>query len=758
MMRSVRLHDLLPRLRPRHAAAWAAALWTLAVTLLLSWTLVDGRTPELLRRVDLWIYDQAVRATLQPTQAPKVAVVALDEASLEAHGQWPWPRDRVAELVRRLIDEHGARALAFDIVFAEPDRSDADAIRQRLQAVPGTAGDPLRVEFDRLLASLDRDGTLASILRGRPVVLGYYFTGDGARRVGALPDPFLPADFAHEMSLRPEIGAGYGANLEALTLAAGRAGHFNPSPDLDGVTRRVPLLVEHEGMLYPSLSMAVLGLLAGDGATVDFGRESTLDGRAVTESLTIGPFRLPVDAQARALVPFFGLSGTMPTVSAGDVLSGRADSAQLRGRVVFLGATAPGLKDARVTPVDPAQPGVELHASLVQGALDGRLPSQPHYTVAAVLSTMWALALVMGVGSRRLKLWRFGLTAVAMAAAVLAGAGWLWSAHRAVLPVALPITQVAMLLVGLTVLGYLMETRSRRAINRLFGQYVPPELVGEMNEDPARYSMSARAAELTVLFADVRGFTTLSERMTPPALATLMNALLTDLSRVIRADHLGTIDKYIGDCVMAFWGAPVDRPDHARAAVAAALDMQRSLARLLPTLTLPEGAHIAVGIGLQTGPAVVGNMGSAYRMAYTVLGDTVNTASRLEGLTKPYGVDIVVGDATRQAAEAGPGEAVFVWRQIDRVRVKGRETPLDIHEPLCRVEDATPDLRDRAQAHEAALAAYFSRDFAAAHAMWCALAAQSPCVLHELWLARAAALRQSPPGPDWDGVWTHETK
>ena len=279
-----------------------------------------------------------------------------------------------------------------------------------------------------------------------------------------------------------------------------------------------------------------------------------------------------------------------------------------------------------------------------------------------------------------------------------------------------------------------------------------------MSEAPARYSMSARAADLTVLFADVRGFTTLSERMTPPALATLMNALLTDLSRVIRAYHLGTIDKYIGDCVMAFWGAPVDRPDHARAAVAAAIDMQRSLARLLPTLTLPEGAHIAVGVGLQTGPAVVGNMGSGYRMAYTVLVDTDNTASRLDGLTKPYGVDIVVGDATRRAAEVGPGAAALVWRQIDRVRVKGRETPLDIHEPLCRVEDATPDLPDRAQAHEAALAAHFGRDFATAPSQWGSLASQSPCVLHDLWLARATALLQSPPGSDWDGVWTHESK
>jgi adenylate cyclase len=758
MIGDVQLRDVIPRISPRHAASWTAALWTLAVTLLLSWLLIDGRTPDLLRRMDLWVYDQAVRATLRPAASSRVAVVALDEASLARHGQWPWPRDRVAELVRRLFDEHGVRALAFDIVFAEPDRSDAEAIRQRLDAVPARPEDPLRTELGRLLQTLDRDATLAAVLQGRPVVLGYYFTGDAARRAGALPEPFLPAAFADEMSLRPEKGLGYGANLEPLTAAAGRAGHFNPSPDVDGVTRRVPLLVEHDEMLYPSLALSVLGLLAGDGAAVDFGRESTLDGSAVTESLTVGPFRLPVDERARVLVPFFGASGSIPTVSAGDVLSAQVDPALLRGRVVFLGATAPGLKDARVTPVDPAQPGVELHASVVQGALDARLPSQPHYTTAAVLSTMWAVALVMGVGSRRLRLWSFGLTAVAMAAAVLGGAAWLWVEHRAVLPVALPITQVALLLSGLTVLGYLVETRSKRAINRLFGQYVPPELVGEMNEDPARYSMSARAAELTVLFADVRGFTTLSERMTPTALATLMNALLTDLSRVIRADHLGTIDKYIGDCVMAFWGAPVVRADHASAAVAAALDMQRSLARLLPSLTLPEGAHIAVGIGLQTGPAVVGNMGSAYRMAYTVLGDTVNTASRLEGLTKAYGVDIVVGEATRRAAEQAPAGPHFLWRQIDRVRVKGRDTPLDIHEPLCRADEASAEQQAQTQAHEAALAAYFARDFEQARALWRALVDQAPSTLHTLWLARAQALAAAPPAKDWDGVWTHESK
>jgi adenylate cyclase len=330
---------------------------------------------------------------------------------------------------------------------------------------------------------------------------------------------------------------------------------------------------------------------------------------------------------------------------------------------------------------------------------------------------------------------------------------WLWTTQSVVLPVALPLSQVATLFLGLSLLGYLAETRSKNAINRLFGQYVPPELVNEMNDDPGNYSMSARSTELTVMFADVRGFTTLSERMEPAALAELMNQLLTELSRVIRADHMGTIDKYIGDCVMAFWGAPIPRADHAAAAVSAALGMQKALTALVPRLVVPEGAHIAVGIGVNTGRAVVGNMGSAYRMAYTVLGDAVNTASRLEGLTKAYGAAVVVGDSVRQAA---PDD--FLWCELDRVRVKGRLAPLAIHEPLCAAAAASDELRAQVQAHEGALAAYRERRFEAAVQAWQQLQAAAPSVLHELWLERAQNTLSHPPAADWDGVYTFETK
>lgn len=740
-------------LAPKRLAIVASTLATLFVTAAFSWLLIAGSTPALLQRVDLFIHDNWVKTTLQFDGTPQVALLAIDEASLEAIGQWPWPRDLIAEIVRQVVDIHRAKVLALDIVFAEADRSDAAAIEERLAKVPPGADRALRRELEDLVRSLDRDSVLAQALEGRPVVLGYYFSADPRRRQGALPEPWLPAEMAHAMGVRPQVGPGYGANLEPLVAAARRSGHLNPAVDADGVVRKLPLLIENDGMLYPSLAMSVLTMIAGDQAAIDFGQGSTLGGEEVTESITIGPFRVPIDAAGRSEIPFFGRAGSVPTISVADLLQGKVDGSTLAGKVVVFGPTAPGLRDSRATPIDPAQSGSELHVSWLQGALAGRLPSRAYYTDAAVLTAMWCVGLGLLIGARSLRPLNFTLVSAVLAAAVW-GAGWmLWSRDRVVLPVALPLTQIALLFVLLGTLTYLLERRGRSQLNRLFGQYVPPELVDEMNRDPAQYSMSGRAAELTVMFADVRGFTTLSERMEPTALGELMNALLTDLSRVIRADHLGTIDKYIGDCVMAFWGAPVPRADHAAAAVAAGLDMHASLARLLPTLTLPEGARIAIGIGLNSGRAVVGNMGSAYRMAYTVLGDTVNTASRLEGLTKTYDTGIVAGESVREAA----GDA-FVWRQLDLVRVKGRETPLAIHEPLCRTDQASAALRDAAARHEAALALYLARRFDEALAAWQALQREHPCGLHALWAERASDFAQRPPAPDWDGVYTFETK
>ncbi len=744
---------------PRGRATLASAALALAVTLsLVPAALAPERAPDPLQRLELWLYDRFVRMSLAPSPQPAVTIVAIDEPSLARLGQWPWPRDKMATLVRELFDTYGVRVLALDVVFAEPERSDAPAIRAALARTPSSADSALRRDIEAVLAQLDRDAVLAQSLEGRPVVLGYYFKRTGGPSTGALPETgWLPREMAGELGIRPPEFPGYGSNLPELVQAAGRAGHFTRDIDLDGVTRRVPMLVAHGEWVYTSLALEVLSQVAGQ-APIGAGRPGAGGGASGEPAsvIEIGErFSLPIDPGSRLWVPFYGPPGTIDTVSAADVIERRLDPERLRGRIVVFGPTAPGLRDNVPVPVeaDRVFPGVELHASVIQGALDGRIPQQPWFANAAVLTTLVLVALGMLAASRRLHLRSFALAA-ASTALVLVAVGWaLWTRERWVLPLALPLVQVAALFVGLNVLGYLFETRGRRALSQLFGQYVPPELVDEMNEDPARYSMSGHRADLSVMFADVRGFTTLSEQLEPKALGDLMNVLHTALSRVIRADHRGTIDKYIGDGVMAFWGAPVARTDHAAAAVAAALDMQRALADLVPTLTLPGGAQLAVGIGVNTGPAVVGNMGSAYRLAYTALGDTVNTASRLEGITKAYGVGIVAGESVRQAAPEA-----FVWRELDRVRVKGRETPLSIHEPLGRAEAADASQRERAQRHEAALAAWRDCRFDEALAAWEALNAQDPCVLFALWIERARRMREDPPGPGWDGVYTFETK
>jgi adenylate cyclase len=423
---------------PRGVALFASAATTLLVTLVLTWFIAQGLTPPVLQRLDLFIHDNWVRSTLHFTGTPKVTLLALDEASLQKIGQWPWPRDRIAQVVQAVIDQHGARAIAFDMVFAEPDRSDADRIRERLARTPGAQGSALGAQMQDLLIELDRDAALARVLEGRPVVLGHYFTNDASQRVGALPDPWLPADIAHQSGVFPPRGDGYGANLESLVHAAGRAGHMNPSVDADGVTRRLPLLIENEGMLYPSLMLAALTIVAGDQAQVDFGQATTLRGQPVTETITLGPYRLPIDGQARSMLPFFGARGSVPTVSVLDMLEGRMPPDLMRGRVVVFGPTAPGLRDSRATPVDTNQPGTELHVSWLQGALDARLPSRPHYTDATVLTLVWCVALGMLAGAWRLRPARFVATATALALGVWTLGWWLWRQDRLVLPVALP--------------------------------------------------------------------------------------------------------------------------------------------------------------------------------------------------------------------------------------------------------------------------------------------------------------------------------
>lgn len=744
----------------RHGARIAVTL----IPLILAVLHAVGVAPMgVLQRLDNIIYDARLRATMPGTLDYRVVIVDIDEKSLAAVGRWPWSRDKVAQLVDTLFDQQGIALLGFDTVFAEPDHSSGLAglqqlAREELAAQPGFA-DAVR----SLEPRLDHDARLARALEGRPVVLGYYFTSDReGRRSGDLPAPVMQAEDLQGRALPATRWDGYGANIAALAAAAPRAGFFNAITAPDGVVRSLPLLAEHDGRYYESLSLAIFRLLLGSpGVQPGFPASRLLPaGYQPLESVRLvqgtATLAIPVDERVSALVPFRGpggpQGGSFTYVSASDVLAGRLAPDALRNKIVLVGTTAPGLLDLRVTPVGETYPGVETHANLIASLLDGELVSRPDYALGYELLVLVLAGLLLAFVLPLLSAWRAVLLSLGVVVGVAGLNLWLYLGPGLVLPLASALVMIGVAFALNMSYGYLVESRSKRELAQLFGIYVPPVLVEEMVKNPASYSMEATTRELTVMFCDMRGFTALAETMEPAQLQALLNTVFSRLTQVIR-EHRGTIDKYMGDCVMAFWGAPVDMPDHAAQAVAAALDMARAVDELNREHARQGLPAIGVGIGLNTGAMCVGDMGSDVRRSYTVIGDAVNLASRLEGLCRVYGVDVIVSESTRTQA---PG---WVWQAVDRVRVKGKASGVTIFTPRGVGPDMSPLQAEEMRRWDQALAAWRAQDWQACEtALSSLLRHNEKKVLYRLYAQRVASRKALPFEPAWDGTTTFETK
>ena len=708
---------------------------------------------RLLDTVERFTYDARLRFSLPGTVDPQVVIIDIDERSMAELGQFPWSRDRLATLVDRAFDDYGVAVLGFDIAFVEPDGTSGRRIFEQLADDPAWQGDATQ-----LAARFDHDRRFAEAIRGRAVVLGTYFSPTRAERgtdnVGQLCAPVLSREAARLYALDYPRAEAYSANLPALQAAAASCGFFdNPTLDDDGVYRRVPLLQGYEGDVYASLGLAVVQLALG-GAAVDFRFDPPqMRDSLHLEAVVVGDRVVPVDERVAALVPYRGAQGSFPYVSAADLIAGRADPAVLRGRIALVGTSAPGLRDLRVTPVGKAFTGVEVHANLVAGMLDGRIYQQAPYYRGIEVVQLALIALAVAWAFVRLSPLAGAAVGVALIAIVAALAWSVWLGARFVLPMGVPVTFVLFLYLVQLLYGYFIESRGKREIARLFGQYVPPELVEELAEHPEALSMEGESRDMTVLFSDVRGFTTVSEQLDARELSELMNQLLTCQTAVIQK-HRGTIDKYMGDAVMAFWGAPLQDPAHALHALEAAREMLTAVRELDAAFAARGWPRLDIGVGLSTGRMNVGNMGSSFRMAYTVMGDAVNLGARLESLTKAYGVSILVAEGTRNAAPAD-----WAFREIDRVRVKGKSQPVAIYEPMGPKEALAPTLRTELARHRGALQLYRAGDWARADAEFAALAEQSPdCAVYGVFRARIAQLRAAPPGRDWDGVYAFQTK
>jgi adenylate cyclase len=716
-----------------------------------------------LNRLDAILYDARLRASMPRSMDPRVVIVDIDEKSLAEVGRWPWGRNKLAAMLDELFDRQKVALLGFDVVFAEPDESSGlQRLRELAQAdLKDAAG--FRERLAQLQSSLDYDASFARALEKRPAVLGYYLTSErDARKSGVLPAPVMTRDSLQGRPIAFYSFHGYGSNIPQLAQAAPVAGYFNSITDRDGVVRSIPLVAEHAGAYYESLALAMFRLLAGHPAVEPGFPREHLVGRSYPglESilLKLGPRQLaiPVDDKVAVLVPFRGLGGaaggSFQYVSASDLIAKRLPAGALKDKIVLVGTTAPGLLDLRVTPVGATYPGVEVHANVLSGLLEGRWLVKPDYAmgyeVVVLLVSGLALAFLLPTLSATVAV----LVSAAVLAALLALNYFLFTTYGLVLPLASGLLMAGTAFALNMSYGYFVESRSKRELANLFGTYVPPELVDEMLKDPDSYSMKASNKELTVMFCDMRGFTGMSERMEPTQVQELLNAVFSRLTEIIRANR-GTIDKYMGDCVMAFWGAPVETPRHAELAVTTARQIAQAVQAINEEHRARGIPEIGLGIGLNTGTMCVGDMGSDVRRSYTVIGDAVNLGSRLEGLCKVYGVDIVASESTRQQARE------FSWLELDRVRVKGKEQAVGIFCPLGPSGTLDPQAADELRAWGAFLDAYRAQDWENGERQLVTLRRLgAKKYLYELYAQRVASMKSLPFDPGWDGTTTFETK
>jgi len=722
------------------------------------WTPVAA---EFVRGVDDRAHDLMfkIRGPTERTPGELAAVIVdVDEKSLKALGQWPWPRTVVAELVRRIAGAK-PRAIGLDIVFAEPDRTSLGNYLPRLR-------EHLKEEPRLSREDLDNDAVLAAAVEDvENLVLGYIFQleDDGLRNPEN--DAPLRMGMYEYHPGRPERSPWTGRpvpyrpilNLAALEESANAAGYFNAAFDEAGIVRLVPLVWEYRPtgekapLLYPALALEMLRV--GEGLD----RAWVVAGEGEIAGIKLGDREIRTDRFGRLYVNYRGPKRTFEYIPAVDVLRGAFDLAKFRDRYVLVGTSAPGLFDLRSTPFQKACPGVEIHANVIDNILEGDFIWTPPGLVELVLVATVLLGLALSALVAYTRPF-YGAAAAAVAACIVGVATYEFMfVPRILLHATHLMFSIWAVFAVVTLFNYFFEGRQKRFIKGAFGQYVSPHVVEELVRHPRKLALAGHEAELTVMFSDIRGFTPLSETMSAEEMSNFLNEYLTAMTDIIIAEGgtgkaSGTVDKFLGDAIMAFWGAPLPDPSHAENAVRCALRMLARLETLNGEWVERGLRPIRIGLGLSTGTMRVGNMGSRTRFDYTVIGDNVNLASRLEDLNKAYGTSLLVAEPTRTALPPS-----FVCRDVDFVRVKGKRKPARIYEVLG--EDALPPgAAEELARHAEALDHYRARHFTKARAAFEALATEKPHGLYRVYVERARELEASPPPDDWDGVYTFTTK
>jgi len=706
---------------------------------------------SMIEELDARIYDQIIKLNWQHHQiSPDVVIIDIDDKSVQKEGRWPWPRDKMADLIKKL-KQYGVVTIGLDIVMSEAEINYALDLKNELMHLipnPTVEQKQLPLLLDKIAPQVDNDQIFAHSLPGNNVILGYLFQDDPDIKEGVLPQPLTDSSgaFLNGTKLSMTQFSGYNGCLELFLKSAANAGFVSNIPDLDGTIRHDLVVAKYQNKVYPGLPLAVvMNYMLADHASLKI-RNQKLYG------LQIKGLFVPLNYHGQLLIPFWGKPETLSYYSATDIIRGKIPSDELQGAIAIIGSSMILLADLHQTPVAQLFPGSEMVGNVVQAILGQQLvmPYDWHSiqgklgfilfgVLIAILFSLLGVVVML-------------LVTIITIFLILAFCTYLFVTLKLfVAPSLLLLLVVLLLLVNYSYL-FILERQQRRKINQLFGQYVPEAYVKELMELPAPYGMEGQVRHMTVFFSDIRNFTSISETLDAVDVKHLLNAFFTPITEIIFSFR-GTIDKYVGDMIVAFWGAPIQDEEHAYHAIMTALTVVNKLPEINQRLLENKLPALSIGIGLASGLMNVGDMGSEFRRAYTVLGDTVNLASRLQDLTRFYNVDILVNDVSRQQQEQ------FVWRAVDKIIVKGRKTGLTIYQPLGKVQDVSEDVILELEEYNKALDDYYAQKWSSAEKKFEFLKNKfSGIYLYQLYLDRIKVFRETPPPEDWDGVYIHLSK
>ncbi len=702
-------------------------------------------------------YDLHFRSRGPITPGNEVVIVGIDEKSVNLLGRWPWPRTRIAELVDRL-GSYGAKVIAFDIIFAEPDESSGALVLQELKTK--VRNRDARAALENAAREADNDSRLASSLKKAPnTILGYFFFGSGeeiqhreklqnSATDNLISSRYSSIRYAGKDVAPPDLPRAIAVeqNIPQLSKAASGFGYFNIVPDSDGTVRWVPLAIRLGDDIYPHIAVEAVRRYRGSPPLIMNAAAYGVD------SIQIGRQVVPTDERGRLLINFRGPQKTFPHYSFIDVLNGTVPASAFKDKIVLVGATATGIYDMRVTPYSGVFPGIEINANIIDNLLKNDAISRPDWIVIFDVAAIVLLGIALSMIIARVRPIAATVVTVAMLAAYAVANELIFTHWRIWLTAIYPGMTMVLVFGGVITYRIMTEEKKKKEIKNAFSRYVSPSLVDDILKDPSKLVLGGEERRLTVFFSDIRGFTTISEGLTPQNLVKLINAYLTPMTDIILQSG-GTVDKYMGDAIMAFWGAPVWQEDHAVRAARTALKMMEKLRALQAEWERKGLPKIDIGIGLSTGKLTCGNMGSTTRFDYTVMGDSVNLGSRLEGMNKEYGTHIIVPKYTYEEVKDK-----FILRQLDHIKVKGKKIPIKIFELMADKEGA-PALREAAGLFETGLAAYRERNWDKAESFFRktlgVLPGDKPSTV---FLERVQYLRTVNLPDDWDGVYVMTKK